>query len=667
MSVQSMGTQIEALNANLQQAYSAFRAGQKPQAEALCYQILGARMGEPNALHLLGIIANSNGQLDRAIAYIRRACLNPGAPAVAFSDLGEMLRQSGKADEAEKFLRKSLALNNKHANAWNNLGVLLQHNGGSNINRLERLKEARECFNQAIVLQPDYFEAYWNRGTLTLLQGEFEKAWPDFEWRKRKQGHNLQIPSSQPVWSGLEDLSDKTVLVHWEQGLGDTIQFCRYIEMLTRKARKVLFWPQKALQNLMRNTDLGSAEIVDLDDRSLQYDFRTPLMSLPVILRTTLQSIPSKQAYMKPDQHRVERLRSKIGSNGFKIGISWKGSSGPIDAGRSIPLTQFLRLLDIPDVRLISLQKFEGLYQLQNLPRDTKIETLGDDFDAGPDAFMDSAAAMSLCDLVITSDTAIAHLAGALGVPTWVGLKQTPDWRWLLDRKDSPWYPSMRLYRQKRANNWDDVFEEMQADIKRVMKGEALSLDTLQEHHQPSASVKAQPPIDLKAQSPTSRIIDQSSTPSPQSSEAIKYRQVQMNSDVKTPDFLPMPQTPIAWGEFIDKLTILEIKSVKITEKKALTHVLKELSHLSASADERWKTNKALLVHKDELRLVNGTLWAIEDDIREKEAKKEFDDVFVQLARSVYQQNDKRASIKKAINNLMQSEISEEKLYKTYN
>jgi hypothetical protein len=502
---------------------------------------------------------------------------------------------------------------------------------------------------------------------LTLLQGEFEKAWPDFEWRKRKQGHNLQIPSSQPVWSGLEDLSDKTVLVHWEQGLGDTIQFCRYIEMLTRKAHKVLFWPQKALQNLMRNADLGSAEIVDLDDRSLQYDFRTPLMSLPVILRTTLQSIPSKQAYMKPDQHRVERLRSKIGSNGFKIGISWKGSSGPIDAGRSIPLTQFLRLLDIPDVRLISLQKFEGLYQLQNLPRDTKIETLGDDFDAGPDAFMDSAAAMSLCDLVITSDTAIAHLAGALGVPTWVGLKQTPDWRWLLDRKDSPWYPSMRLYRQKRANNWDDVFEEMQADIKRVMKGEALSLDTLQEHHQPSASVKAQPPIDLKAQSPTSRIIDQSSTPSPQSSEAIKYRQVQMNSDVKTPDLLPMPQAPIAWGEFIDKLTILEIKSVKITEKKALTHVLKELSHLSASADERWKTNKALLVHKDELRLVNGTLWAIEDDIREKEAKKEFDDVFVQLARSVYQQNDKRASIKKAINNLMQSEISEEKLYKTYN
>jgi tetratricopeptide (TPR) repeat protein len=666
MSVPNLGTKTEALNANLQQAYSAFRAGQKPQAEALCYQILSARMGEPSTLHLLGVIANSNGQLDRAIAYIRRACLNSGAPAVAFSDLGEMLRQSGKAEEAEKFLRKSIALNNKNANAWTNLGVLLQQNGGPDRDRLERLREARECFNQAIILQPDYFEAYWNRGTLTLLQGEFEKAWPDFEWRKRKQGHNLQIPSSQPVWSGLEDISDKTILVHWEQGLGDTIQFCRYIEMLTHKARKVLFWPQKALQGLMRNTDIGSAEIVDLDDKSLQYDFKTPLMSLPVILRTTLKSIPSKQAYMKPDDERVEKLRAKIGSKGFKIGISWKGSSGPIDAGRSIPLTQFLRLLDIPEVRLISLQKFEGLYQLHSLPRDTKIETLGDDFDTGPDAFMDSAAAMSLCDLIITSDTAIAHLAGALGVPTWVALKQTPDWRWLLDRQDSPWYPSMRLYRQKRANNWDDEFEDIQADIKRVMIGEALSLDTPQARHQTTAPANAQPPSNLEAQNSSAPVIDKSSTPTPQSSPAIKHKQVKMTSNEKTADLLPMPQAPIAWGEFIDKLTILEIKSVKITERKALTHVLKELSQLFASADARWKTNEALLVHKDELRIVNETLWAIEDDIREKEAKKEFDDAFVQLARSVYQQNDRRASIKKAINNLMQSEISEEKLYRSY-
>ena len=706
LQVQNLDEQIRSLNANLQQAYLAFRAGQKPQAEALCLQILAARPGEPNTLHLLGIIANSNGQLDRAIAYIRRACLVPDAPAVAFSDLGEMLRQKGRAEEAETFVRKSIALNDKHSNAWNNLGVLLQHNGDTGEKRVERLKEARACFDRAIILQPDYFEAYWNRGTLTLLQGEFEKAWPDFEWRKRKQGHNLQIASSQPIWSGLEDLSDKTILVHWEQGLGDTIQFCRYVKMLTHKAGKVLFWPQKALMGLMRNTDLGSAEIVDFDNKSLQYDYRTPLMSLPVIFKTALQSIPSKQAYITPDHERVEKWRTKIGSKGFKIGISWKGSSGPIDAGRSIPLTHFLRLLEIPDVRLISLQKFEGLYQLHTLPRDTKIETLGDDFDSGPDAFMDSAAAMSVCDLVITSDTAIAHLAGALGVPTWVGLKQTPDWRWLLDRQDSPWYPSMRLYRQKRSNNWDDVFEDIQADIKRVINGEALHLMPLQATEQVSATIdvidqsdalkkvdvskkiKASKNKQAEADFITKALVissdatqsyhaaeinesamephDTGSVSSVPPSATLSSVQEQINSGSIISIPLPSPQAAISWGEFIDKLTILEIKSAKITEQKALTHVLSELSQLFSVADARWKSNEALLAYKAELRNVNEMLWRIEDDIREKEAKKEFDDAFIQLARSVYQQNDKRAAIKKAINNLMQSDIAEEKLYKSY-
>lgn len=699
LAVQNPDELIRVLNANLQQAYLAFRAGQKQQAEALCLQILSSRAGEPNTLHLLGILANSNGQLDRAIAYIRRACLAPDAPAIAFSDLGEMLRQKGRAEEAESFLRKSIALNDKHSNAWNNLGVLLQHNGDTGSKRVERLKEARASFDRAIILQPDYFEAYWNRGTLTLLQGEFEKAWPDFEWRKRKHGHNLQIASSRPLWSGLEDLSGKTILVHWEQGLGDTIQFCRYVEMLTHKAGKVLFWPQKSLTGLMRNAELGSAEIVDFDDKSLQYDYRTPLMSLPVIFKTELHSIPRKQAYIKSDQARVEKWRTKIGSKGFKIGISWKGSSGPIDAGRSIPLTQFLPLLDIPGVRLISLQKFEGLYQLHNLPSETRIETLGNDFDAGPDAFMDSAAAMSLCDLIITSDTAIAHLAGALGVPTWVGLKQTPDWRWLLDRQDSPWYPSMRLYRQKRSNNWDDVFDDIQADIKRVINGEALPIIPYQAIDQVSAPTDMidhrnalkttdilKKPKASKTKHAASESIKEVSVPSSSSTQSnyaadlnanpIRAYEMSSVSSVRVLDEisagsitaipLPSPQASISWGEFIDKLTILEIKSAKITEQKALTHVLTELSQLFAAADVRWKSNAALLGFKAELRTVNEALWEIEDDIREKEAKKVFDDAFIQLARSVYQNNDKRAAIKKAINILMHSDIAEEKLYKTY-
>ena len=706
LAVQNPDELIRVLNANLQQAHLAFRAGQKRQAEALCLQILSSRAGEPNTLHLLGIIANSNGQLDRAIAYIRRACLAPEAPAVAFSDLGELLRQKGRAQEAENFLRKSIALNDRDSSAWNNLGVLLQHNGGTGSKRVERLKEARASFDRAIILQPDYLDAYWNRGTLALLQGEFEKAWPDFEWRKRKHGHNLQIASSQPLWSGLEDLSEKTILVHWEQGLGDTIQFCRYVERLTHKAGRVLFWPQKSLTGLMRSTELGSAEIVDFDDKSLQYDYRTPLMSLPVILKTELHSIPCKQSYIKSELTRVEKWRTKIGSKGFKIGISWKGSSGPIDAGRSIPLTKFLPLLDIPGVRLISLQKFEGLYQLYNLPSETRIETLGDDFDAGPDAFLDSAAAMSLCDLIITSDTAIAHLAGALGVPTWIGLKQTPDWRWLLDRQDSPWYPSMRLYRQKRSNNWDDVFEDIQADVKRVINSGVLpgipyqvidqgySMIELIDHRNDlrKADVSKETKVSKKETAHSGAVAEvvvllSSAT---QSGHPVEVHQSAMQTDeIETISSIPAvaelstaayqvysgstgviplqsPRAPISWGEFIDKITILEIKSVKIKEQKALLNVLTELSQLFSAADVRWKSNEALLGFKAELRTVNEALWAVEDDIREKESKKEFDDDFIQFARSVYQNNDKRAAIKKAINVLMLSDIAEEKLYKDY-
>ena len=448
---------LKALNASLQEANRLFRAGQPQPAIELCHKILLAVPGEPNALHVLGVIANAQGQFDRGAAYLRRACLSPSAPAAAFTDLAEVLRQNGSLEEAERMARRGIAINDRLPYAWNNLGVILQGLADTPASRTTRFAEARACFDQAMTLNPEYFEAYWNRGTLSLLQGEFEQAWPDFEWRKRKQGHNLQVASAQPVWSGLEDISNKTILVHWEQGLGDTIQFCRYVQLLSKVAGRVLFWPQKSLMALMRRANLG-AEIVDFDDKTLRYDFRIPLMSLPVVLKTNLGNIPRQWSYLAPDPDRVAQWKKTLSSEGFKIGISWKGSSGPIDAGRSVPLTAFLPLLDIPGIRLISLQKFEGLFELYNLPVGTRIETLGDAFDAGPDGFADTAAVMGLCDLVITSDTAIAHLAGALGVPTWVALKKTPDWRWFLDRDDSPWYETVRLFRQERPGDWGGVF-----------------------------------------------------------------------------------------------------------------------------------------------------------------------------------------------------------------
>ena len=190
-------------------------------------------------------------------------------------------------------------------------------------------------------------------------------------------------------------------------------------------------------------------------------------MSLPHRLGTDLMSIPNSVPYLRAEDALIARWRERIGEHGFKIGIAWQGNpQGTIDQGRSIPLAEYFALARFPGVRLISLQKHHGLDQLAALPEDVTIETLGEDFDNGPDAFIDTAAVMRSLDLVITSDTSIAHLAGALGRPMWVALKYVPHWVWLLDREDSPWYPTMRLFRQSERDNWKPVFSNIERELR---------------------------------------------------------------------------------------------------------------------------------------------------------------------------------------------------------
>ena len=210
----------------------------------------------------------------------------------------------------------------------------------------------------------------------------------------------------------------------------------------------------------MRGLD-GECELVDENDPSLEFDYHVPLLSLPLAFKTDLSTIPAKASYISVDANRIDNWRERLGVHGFKIGICWQGSKNKIDLGRSFPLSQFLTLSKIPGVRLISLHKGEGEAQLADLPTDMTVESLGADFDAGADAFLDTAAVMKCCDLVITSDTSIAHLAGALGARTWVPLQFVPDWRWFLDRDDSPWYPTMRLFRQQSRGDWCGVFARM--------------------------------------------------------------------------------------------------------------------------------------------------------------------------------------------------------------
>jgi hypothetical protein len=207
-------------------------------------------------------------------------------------------------------------------------------------------------------------------------------------------------------------------------------------------------------------------EIVSSLKVGTPFDFQCALMSLPLWFKTDAQSIPNQVPYLRAEADLVAKWKMRIGEHGFKVGIAWQGNpSGKIDRGRSIPVAEFVPLSRLSGIRLISLQKHDGLDQLAGLPPHAKIETFGEDFDSGPDAFIDTAAVMENLDLIITSDTAIAHLAGALARPTWVALKYVPDWRWLLDSEDSPWYPTMRLFRQKMLYDWSVVFQEIMAQL----------------------------------------------------------------------------------------------------------------------------------------------------------------------------------------------------------
>ena len=221
------------------------------------------------------------------------------------------------------------------------------------------------------------------------------------------------------------------------------------------------------LHQLLKTLDT-KVQFIEKFSEENKFDFEAPLLSLPYLFKTEVNSIPKFTSYLKADAHRVEKWNEKIKSDKFKIGICWQGKKSKVDIGRSFSLSLFEVISKIPNLELISLYKGEDENQLQNINFD--VTSLGDDFDNNQDTFLDTAAVMSHCDLIITSDTSIAHLAGALGHSVWVVLKYIPDWRWMLERSDSPWYPTMKLYRQKNLDDWDSVFAAIKRDLNSIIK-----------------------------------------------------------------------------------------------------------------------------------------------------------------------------------------------------
>jgi len=547
-----------------------------------------------NALNDLKCAQEAIASHDRAIA------LKPDF-AEAYSNRGNALRNLQRDEEALANYDKAIALKPNYAEAHNNRGNAL--------NALQRHEEALASYDKAIGLKPDYAEAYFGKSVLLLLMERFEEGWRLYEWRKKVKLVAARS-YSQPPWSGVEGIAGKTLFVHWEQGLGDTIQFCRYAKLAEARGAKVIMSVLDSLMWLVKQLS-PTIDVINAKSEPSHFDYHIPLLSMPLAFNTTREDIPAEVRYLRADKERVVNWQQKLGNDGIKIGICWQGRTGDVDIGRSFPVTEFCNISKNPNVRLISLQKGQGIEQLAQLPEGMKVANFSEELDAGAHAFLDTAAIMENLDLIITSDTAIAHLAGALGRPTWVALKQVPEWRWGLEGSVTPWYPTLRLFRQKTRGDWKGVFAEIEKELSLLIASKTG-------------------PLSRKART------------------------------------LQTPTVPVSWGELIDKITILEIKTKTMKSTTALKNVEKELAYLLEMANRELLENPALASLKQDLTGVNNELWVVEDNIREKERARQFDSEFIELARSIYRLNDTRAALKKRINIELSSEIIDEKSYQEY-
>lgn len=457
-------------------------------------QSINLNPGNPQPYFNLGLLCANLKRHDEAIPYFRKAITLDPRQAQPHISLGVSLAHMQNSQEAEQCYRQAIALNPKATEAYNNLGLLLEEQ--------RRPDEAAQCYRQAVALQPnnptvlmnlalflaqhggdeeaercfqrvlasgpDHAAARLNLGFLLLRQGRFSEGWPYYEARYhpsliRRTDRPGPEGLPYPPWHG-ESLAGKSLLVWHEQGLGDTLQFCRYLSALkTRGATHITLVCQTSLKSLMES--LAGVDTVITDSVSIQdiprHDYWNRLLSLPLYLKTTLETLPAALPYLHADPARITHWSHRLPADGMRVGLVWKGSHAlSNDSHRSLPgLTTLAPLWAIPGLHFISLQKGRDEDQARHSPAGQNLLHLGADLHD----FGDTAAIVAQLDLVISVDTAVAHLAGALGKPCWVLLPAYRcDWRWLRGRDDSPWYPGvMRLFRQKSRGDWTAVINEV--------------------------------------------------------------------------------------------------------------------------------------------------------------------------------------------------------------
>jgi tetratricopeptide (TPR) repeat protein len=606
-------------------AMSLHKLGRLDEALAACEALLKQEPADFEALFLRGNILHDQWRLAEALAAFDEALEKNPRHLGALCNRGATLRELGRLSEAAAMFDAALARNARSVEALLGRGIVEFKSAriepaleffesalkadpasataycgrGLALEHLGRIEEARRDFEHALNLKPDLPEGRSNLGALQLLLGDFERGWEGYEYR-RLAGDRCKAQASHqwPIWNG-EAIAGKKLLVLDEAANGDSIMLARYFPMLADLGIDATVECRPSMLGLLRQAP--GVRLATKIDPAERFDYQIHLFSLPRALKTRVDSVPACVPYFFADPALATKWADRLGGHGFKIGIAWQGNPNPnIVIARAAPLANFAPLAALPGCRLISLQKGYGVEQIAG--SGAPVETLGDDFDAGPSAFLDTAAVMANLDLIVTVDTSIAHLAGALARPVWVALKHVPEWRWMLGRNDSPWYPTMRLFRQRAMGDWEGVFADM--------------------------------------------------------AEALKASIAEKTRGSAGPLLIPA-----AVGELIDKLTILEIKAEHIPDPWKLVNVRREFALLNDLKRSRGIGGARLDGLAADLKRSNCALWEIEDAIRRCERMGDFGPDFVELARRVYQENDKRAALKRDINVLFGSALVEEKYY----
>jgi tetratricopeptide (TPR) repeat protein len=414
--------------------------GKLEEAQACYESALALRPNRVESLIGLGVLSRAQGRLEEAVAHYQRAlALSPDHPD-ARSNLGVALADLGRGEEAITHHKRALALQPDRAELHYNLGSALQRRG--------LYTEALGSYRRALALKPDYAQAHLNRSLALLLTGEFDEGWQEYEWRFAVARYDRRF--DQPLWSG-EPLGGRSVLVHAEQGFGDTLQFVRYVSAVAERGGKVVLEVPEPLVRLAR-TAAGVSQVVACGDPLPAFDCHCPLLSLPRVLKTNLATIPNAVPYLGVPAEASAVWAERIHATpGPRVGIAWAGTTvGAIDLRLLRPLW------DLDGVSWFSLQVGEGSGDISSFGG-TNIA----DLSPWLTDFAETAAAVCHLDLVISVDTSVAHLAGALGRPIWLLLRHPPEWRWLLEREDSPWYPTARLFRLRKDGDWLEVAREV--------------------------------------------------------------------------------------------------------------------------------------------------------------------------------------------------------------